>query len=162
MNAGAAESSADILLFIHVDTELNSSHIEDIKAAMRDPIVVGGRFDVRLSGLHPAFRMIEIMMNLRSRLTKISTGDQAIFVRREVFDNIGGFPDQPLMEDIEFSRLLKKKGEIACLQRKIVTSSRRWEKYGIVRTVILMWRLRLLYWLGVSPARLAATYREAR
>jgi len=162
MNAGADESSADILLFFHADTEFNSSHIEDIKVAMRDPAMVGGRFDVRLSGAHPAFRIIEFMMNLRSRLTKISTGDQAIFVRREVFGRIGGFPDQPLMEDIEFSRLLKKQGKIACLRRKIVTSSRRWEKHGIVRTVLLMWRLRLLYWLGVSPERLATMYREAR
>jgi len=162
MNAGAAESEADILVFIHADTAFNSSHIEDVQAAMRDAAVVGGRFDVRLSDVHPAFRMIETMMNLRSRLTKISTGDQAIFVRRKVFEKTGGFPEQPLMEDVAFSRLLKKQGKIACLRRKVTTSSRRWEKHGIVRTVLLMWRLRLLYWLGISPERLATMYREAR
>ncbi len=162
MNAGAAESKSDILVFIHADTDIHSSHIGDVKAAMRDAAVVGGRFDIRLSGAHPAFRVIETMINLRSRLTKISTGDQAQFVRRAVFEKIGGFPDQALMEDVEFSRRLKKQGKIACLRRKITTSSRRWQKYGIVRTVLLMWRLRLLYWLGVSPERLAAMYREAR
>jgi len=162
MNAGCKEIKSDIFLFIHGDTDLCVEHIDDLKAVMGDTKFVGGRFDVRLSGAHPAFRVIEFMMNLRSRLSGISTGDQAIFVRREVFDKVGGFPELPLMEDIAFSRLLKKQGEIACLRRKIVTSSRRWEKHGIVRTVLLMWRLRLLYWLGFSPDRLAAMYREAR
>ncbi|MDX8392562.1 MAG: TIGR04283 family arsenosugar biosynthesis glycosyltransferase [Mariprofundaceae bacterium] len=162
MNAGAAKSTYEILLFLHADTALNSSHIEDIRMAMRDSEIVGGRFDIRLSGRHPAFRLIEFMINLRSRLSGISTGDQAMFVRREVFEKMGGFPDQALMEDVEFSRRLKKQGKIACLRRKIVTSSRRWEQHGIVRTVLLMWRLRLLYWLGISPEGLAAMYREAR
>jgi len=160
MNAGAAMSMSDILVFVHADTRLSSSHFEEIARVMRDPAVVGGRFDVRLSGRHPAFRIIELFINLRSRLTRISTGDQAMFVRREVFERLGGFPEQPLMEDVEFSRRLKRQGRIACLRTKVVTSSRRWERHGIVRTVILMWRLRLRYWLGADPAALKREYRD--
>jgi len=162
MNVGCQQTKSDILLFIHGDTEFSSEHMNDLKAVMRDEKTVGGRFDVRLSGAQPAFRVIELMMNLRSRLTKISTGDQAMFVRRDVFERFGGFPELPLMEDVAFSKLLKKQGKVACLRRKIVTSSRRWEQHGIVRTILLMWRLRLLYWLGVAPEKLAKMYREAR
>jgi len=158
MNAGAAASNAEILLFLHVDTRLDSSHIEDVLQAMRDSDVVGGRFDVRLSGRHPAFRVIEFFINLRSRLTRISTGDQAIFVRRDVFESLGGFPEQPLMEDVEFSKRLKRLGRIACLRRRVTTSSRRWECRGIARTVLLMWWLRLRYWLGADPAALERWY----
>jgi len=157
-NAGAAKSESDILLFLHADTTLSSSHIKDMKQAMRDPSVAGGRFDVRLSGHHPAFRIIEWFINWRSRLTRISTGDQAMFVRREVFVRIGGFSRQPLMEDVEFSRRLKREGRIACLRRKVVTSSRRWEKRGIARTVLLMWWLRLRYSLGANPEVLKRRY----
>ncbi len=160
MNAGAAMTKSDILVFIHVDTRLFSSHFEEIRRTMRDPRVVGGRFDIRLSGRHPAFRVIEFFINLRSRLTRISTGDQAMFVRREVFERLGGFPDQPLMEDIELSRRLKRAGRIACLRTKVVTSSRRWERHGIARTVLLMWRLRWRYWLGADPAALKREYRD--
>ncbi|GMQ99454.1 MAG: TIGR04283 family arsenosugar biosynthesis glycosyltransferase [Zetaproteobacteria bacterium] len=157
-NAGAVQSKSDILLFLHADTSLFSSHIEDIKRAMRNPSVAGGRFDVRLSGHHPAFRIIEFFINWRSRLTRISTGDQAMFVRREVFTRLDGFPEQPLMEDIEFSRRLKREGRIACLHRHVVTSSRRWEKHGIARTVLLMWWLRLRYSLGADPEVLKHRY----
>lgn len=162
MNAGAAAASSDILLFLHADTVFDSRHLADVRQAMRDPAVVGGRFDVRLSGKHPAFRAIAYFINLRSRLTRISTGDQAMFVCRDVFAALGGFADIPLMEDVELSRRLKRQGEVACLRRRVTTSSRRWEKQGIVRTVLLMWKMRLLFRLGVSPTRLAAMYRDAR
>ncbi|RMG91451.1 MAG: glycosyltransferase [Zetaproteobacteria bacterium] len=162
MNAGAAACSADILVFVHADTVLGREHLGDIRQALQDEDVVGGRFDVRLSGTHPALRMIEWLINSRSRLTKISTGDQVMFVRRDVFVHLGGFPEQPLMEDIEFSRLLKKQGKIACLRRTVTTSSRRWEKDGIMRTIALMWWLRLLYYLGVSSSWLASRYRNVR
>ncbi|MDQ6959719.1 MAG: TIGR04283 family arsenosugar biosynthesis glycosyltransferase, partial [Mariprofundaceae bacterium] len=160
MNAGAEQSESDILLFLHADTNLFSSHIEDVERVMCGPDVVGGRFDVRLSGNHPAFRVIEFFMNWRSRLTKISTGDQAMFVRRKVFERMGGFPEQPLMEDVEFSRCLKREGHIVCLHSRVTTSSRRWEKHGIVRTVLLMWWLRFRYWLGASPAALKRLYMD--
>ncbi len=160
MNRAAADCTSDILLFLHVDTHICSSHIEAVRTAMKDTAVVGGRFDVRLSGGQAAFRVIERLINLRSRLTRISTGDQAMFVRRSVFERLGGFPDQLLMEDVEFSCRLKRVGRIACLRQRVRTSSRRWQARGIVRTVWLMWWLRLQYWLGVDPARLYSRYYE--
>jgi len=158
LNTGAAQSESDILLFVHVDTSLSSSHVKDMKRVMHDPSVGGGRFDVRLSGHHPAFRIIEWFINWRSRITRISTGDQAMFVRRDVFEKLGGFSEQPLMEDVELSGRLKREGKIACLRRKVVTSSRRWEKHGIARTVLLMWWLRLCYSLGANPEVLKRRY----
>ena len=162
MNAGAASCKSDILLFIHADTLLSSSDIELIKKVMQDKKIVGGRFDIRLSGDAFAFRIIEFFINWRSRITKISTGDQCQFVRRSVFEEMGGFPKQALMEDIEFSKRLKGYGKVACLKNKVLTSSRRWEKHGIIRTVWLMWKLRFLYAWGKSPKALAEMYRNAR
>lgn len=162
MNTAAALSKSDILLFIHVDTEISSSDIALVKQVMQDEKIVGGRFDIRLSGNRPIFHIIAFMINLRSRITKISTGDQCQFVRRDVFERMGGFPRQPLMEDIAFSKRLKSYGRIACLRRKVTTSSRRWQKHGVVRTVLLMWKLRFLYWLGVAPEKLAEMYRDVR
>jgi len=162
MNVGAQRASSDIIVFIHADTIIDSSHILAIQQAMQDESVVGGRFDIRLSGDSFALRVVAWFINMRSRLTGISTGDQCQFVRRAVFERMGGFPEQALMEDIEFSRRLKRYGNIACLSGPVVTSSRRWEAHGIMRTVWLMWKLRLLYWLGVSPEKLSSMYRQAR
>jgi len=162
MNLGSYIAKSDILVFIHVDTAISKSNIKAIRELFCQSEVVGGRFDVRLSGSHPAFRMIETMINLRSRLSKISTGDQVQFVSRSVFESMHGFADMPLLEDVEFSKRLKKVGRIACLSERVVTSSRRWELHGIIRTVWLMWNIRLLYWLGVSPEKLAKIYRHAR
>jgi len=162
MNAGSEGCISDILLFIHADTVVNSSDILDVCEAMEDDSYAGGRFDVRLSGNAIAFRIIEWFINVRSRLTGISTGDQCQFVRRSVFEQMGGFPNQPLMEDIEFSRRLKRLGRIACLRATVITSSRRWEQHGIMATVWLMWKLRLLYWLGISADKLSHMYRQAR
>jgi rSAM/selenodomain-associated transferase 2 len=162
MNTGASVCSSDILLFIHIDTELDESNISAMKAVMSQPEMVGGRFDVCLSGSHPACRMISRFINLRSRLSKISTGDQAMFVRRGIFEQMGGFADLPLMEDIEFSKRLKRRGDIACLRQRVTTSSRRWQSQGVMCTILLMWKLRLLYWLGVPADKLAAMYRDVR
>ncbi len=162
MNAGAEAISSDILVFIHADTAINESDLLAVKSSLADSSLVGGRFDVKLSGSHWAFRVIEWMMNFRSRLTKISTGDQCQFVRRDVFEAMGGFAAMPLLEDVEFSKRLKREGAIACLPQQVITSSRRWEKHGIVSTVWLMWKIRLLYWLGVAPEKLATLYRDAR
>jgi len=168
MNAGAAVADADILLFLHADTILDASHLMAVREVMRRGNlmergdVVGGRFDVRLSGPHAVLRVIEWFINLRSRISRISTGDQAMFVRRDVFIRMGGFADIPLMEDVEFSRRLKLHGKIACLSQRVITSSRRWERHGILATVLLMWRLRLMFWLGVPAEKLAAIYRQAR
>lgn len=162
MNAGASGTDSDIILFLHADTDISSSHLEKIRDVMADPEYVGGRFDLRLEGHHPFLALIATLTNLRSRLTRISTGDQAIFVRRSIFESMGGFADIPLMEDVEFSRRLKRLGRIACLHDRITTSGRRWERHGILRTVMLMWRLRLYFWLGADPTCLTRLYRDAR
>jgi rSAM/selenodomain-associated transferase 2 len=162
MNAGAHAAMGDVLLFLHADTRLPPSALTDVRTALGDLRFVGGRFDVKLDREEWMFRLIGTLMNVRSRLTKIATGDQAIFVRRGVFDEIGGFPDLPLMEDVAFSRLLKKRGRIACLRRKVVTSARRWEKAGVWQTIFKMWTLRFLYFTGVSPLHFKRFYDDAR
>ncbi len=158
MNAGAAAAAGDALLFLHADTTLPPGAIEAVRRALEDG-AFWGRFDVRIHGTHPMLPVIAAMMNARSRLTGIATGDQALFVRREVFDAAGGFPRVALMEDIALSRILKRKGRPACLRLRVTTSGRRWERHGLWRTVLLMWRLRLRYFLGADPDRLAAEYR---
>jgi len=162
MNAGSNACKSDIILFIHADTILSQSHIEAIKECMQDENVVGGHFDVQLSGIHWMFRVIEWMMNFRSCLTGISTGDQCQFVRRSAFEKMGGFPEQALMEDIELSKRLKRLGKMVCVHEKVITSSRRWQKHGISRTILLMWKLRILYFFGVKPNKLANIYRNVR
>ena len=158
MNAGAREAQGDIVLFLHADTRLPDGAVPAMTAALREPGVVGGRFDVRFDNTRPVFRTIAFLMNVRSRLSGISTGDQAIFVRREVFQALGGYPDMPLMEDIELSRRLKRRGKLAALSLRVVTSARKWEREGALRTILLMWMLRLLYAVGVSPVRLHGWY----
>jgi len=159
INAGALQASGDILLFLHADTRLPEGAMSALLDGLARSGKSWGRFDVRLSGRHTMLRVVERMMNWRSRLTGIATGDQAMFVRREVFQAAGGFPEIPLMEDILLSRTLKRiSGAPLCLSTPIVTSSRRWEENGILRTILLMWKLRLAFFLGVSPERLARQY----
>ena len=166
MNAGAKIASGDVLLFLHIDTLLPENGINSIltflsSANGKDFDKAGeiwGRFDVRLSGKHIMFRIIEFMMNWRSRMTGIATGDQAIFITRHLFMRIGGYKEIPLMEDIEICRRLNKNSKPVCIDRCVIASSRHWESFGIYRTVFLMWRLRLSYWLGVDPLRLAKQY----
>jgi rSAM/selenodomain-associated transferase 2 len=162
MNRGAQHATGDILLFLHADTRLPPGAFPDIIAALADPRYLGGRFDVELDGDHWLLKIVGAMINQRSRITKVGTGDQAIFVRREVFARMGGFPDIPLMEDIAFCRALKRLGGIACLRSKVVTSARRWESEGVWRTIIKMWTLKLLYLAGVSPVTLKRFYADAR
>ena len=157
MNAGAAQASGDILLFLHADTRL-PDEVEQVLIRNADEGWLWGRFDVRLSGRHLLLRVVEFMMNLRSRLTGIATGDQALFVSRDLFDRVGGFPAIPLMEDIALSKVLKQLRTPHCLRHRVATSSRRWEEKGILRTMITMWWLRLLYFLGASPVKLARRY----
>ena len=159
MNAGVARASGDIYLFLHADTLLPDSANSLILEALSNSRSGWGRFDVQISGVSVWFPLIASMINLRSRLSGIATGDQAIFVQRELFDRVGGFPDQPLMEDIELSRHLNKLSAPICLRAKVTTSGRRWETRGVIRTVLLMWRLRLAYYLGVPAESLARTYR---
>lgn len=158
MNAGARVARGDVLVFLHADTALPAGFEQAIARALADPAVVGGRFDVRLDNPRWPFRLIGGLMNLRSRLSGISTGDQALFVRRDVFETLGGFPDIPLMEDVEITRRLKRRGRQAALRDRVTTSARKWEREGVARTIGLMWALRLLYACGVSPARLHRWY----
>ena len=158
MNAGAAAASADRLLFLHADTRLPP--LADVQVVQA--LAAGacwGRFDVRIEGRPPMLRVVAALMNLRSRLSGIATGDQAIFVSRAAFVQVGGYPVQPLMEDIELSRRLKRLGRPACLRSKVCTSGRRWEQRGVWRTIFLMWWLRWRYWRGEPAARLAQAYR---
>jgi len=162
MNAGAAQASGDVLLFLHVDTRLPEGAIALLQQAFVQPAVQWGRFDVRLSGTHPAFRVIETMINLRSRVSGVATGDQALFLRAGLFHAIGGFPSIPLMEDVAITKTLRRLSRPLCLRERVTTSSRRWEQHGILRTVLLMWWLRLLYVCGVSPARLRDMYAKKK
>jgi len=158
MNAGAAAARGELLLFVHADTRLP----EAADALLRDAVARGaqwGRFDVRIAGRPPLLRVVAALMNQRSRLSGIATGDQAIFVRRELFQRIGGFPDQPLMEDVELSRRLRALARPCCLRQRVTTSGRRWEARGVWRTIFLMWRLRWRYWRGESAQALAEAYR---
>ncbi|UCH49923.1 MAG: TIGR04283 family arsenosugar biosynthesis glycosyltransferase [Betaproteobacteria bacterium] len=158
MNAGARCSSGALLCFVHADSTLPPAADQNIRAALGNGGRQWGRFDVRLSGRHPLLRIVERLMNWRSRLTGIATGDQALFMTRELFESAGGFPEIALMEDIAMSRKLKSLGPPACLSKKLIASARRWEQNGVMRTIVLMWKLRLLYFLGADPARLAQRY----
>jgi rSAM/selenodomain-associated transferase 2 len=157
MNAGAAIARGDVLLFLHADTTLPA----DADALIRDAIKGGaawGRFDVTIDGRHPFLPVVAALMNGRSRLTSIATGDQAIFVTRRAFTTAGCYPDIPLMEDIALSKRLKRLGPPACLSARVITSGRRWETKGVARTILTMWVLRAAYALGADPARLARLY----
>lgn len=156
MNAGVAQAKGQILLFLHADARLPDNGIEQIFNAMKTHR--WGRFDIRIRGDALMFTVIAFFMNIRSRLTGIATGDQAIFVARDLFVEVGGFNEQPLMEDIELSKQLQKRNHPACLYTKATTSGRRWLTYGVWHTVLLMWRLRWAYWRGVSAEQLAKEY----
>jgi rSAM/selenodomain-associated transferase 2 len=156
MNAGAAVARSERLLFLHADTALPQGAIPAVVAALEQH--TWGRFDVRIVGSEPLLGLIAACMNARSRWTGIATGDQAMFMRREAFDAAGGFPAIPLMEDVALSRALRRKAPPACLRQRVSTSGRRWERHGVVRTVLLMWRLRLEFALGADPHRLARRY----
>ena len=158
MNAGAAQAGGDVLLFLHADTLLPDNADRIIADNLSASGKTWGRFDVRLSGHQTLLRPVEFMMNARSRISGIATGDQAIFVKQGTFDAIDGFPEIPLMEDIAMSRLLKTTGSPLCLRQTVTTSSRRWERHGIVRTILLMWCLRLAFFLGADPRWLAHAY----
>ena len=162
MNAGARVSHGDALVFVHADTIVPSTFAADVASALSEPAVVGGRFDVQLDARNLPYRIIGAMISLRSRISRTGTGDQAIFVRRDVFERLGGFPDFELCEDLEFSRRLKRAGRVACLRARVTTSARRWSRDGVVRTVIMMWLIRAMYLAGVPPARLKRMYSDAR
>ncbi len=157
MNAGARAATGNVLLFLHADVQLPQDADRRLAEAF-EAGAVWGRFDVRLSGFQPLLRIVEASMNGRSRLTGIATGDQALFMRREAWEWAGGYPGIPLMEDIALSKILKRLARPVCLRERVVVSSRRWEEEGVLRTVLLMWWLRLRYFFGADPAALARRY----
>ena len=157
MNAGAAACPAQVLLFLHADTQLPDNADALVQRATRARHG-WGRFDVHIDSPALMLRIVGGAMNLRSRWTGIATGDQAMFVRQDLFDAVGGFPDLPLMEDIALSTALKKRGPPACPRQRVTTSARRWQRHGVWRTIWLMWRLRAAYFFGADPARLATDY----
>ena len=156
MNAGAAQARSSALLFLHADTLLPQGGLFAVERALHGK--AWGRFDVAITGGSRLLPVVAGLMNLRSRLGGIATGDQAIFVTREAFEAVGGFPDQGLLEDVELSKRLRHWSPPACLRLRVITSGRRWERFGVWRTVVLMWRLRFLYWLGTPADELARRY----
>lgn len=158
MNAGATRATGQTLLFLHADTELPPGALDCVNRALSSGLHCWGRFDVCITGRHWMLRIVERMMNLRSRWTGIATGDQAMFVTRADFDAVGRFPDQPLMEDIELSKRLCRLSRPACINRCVITSGRRWETRGVWQTIFLMWRLRWDYWRGIPAELLAQAY----
>jgi len=159
MNAGARQARGDILLFLHADTIPPPRADQLIFAALERGPHCWGRFDVVIAGRARMLRVVAQLMNLRSRLTAIATGDHGIFVTREAFEAVEGFPDQPLMEDIEISRRLRRRSRPICLSEAVTTSGRRWDRNGVWPTILLMWRIRLAYWRGTPADELAKVYR---
>ena len=158
MNAGARAAAGEVLLFLHADTILAPGTIDAMLARLGGGAHEWGRFDVAIAGADPLLALVAMLMNARSRATGVATGDQAIFVRRAAFDAVGGFPSIPLMEDVALSKSLRRRSPPLCLRERVVTSARRWERHGTLRTIVLMWRLRLAYALGADPHRLARRY----
>ena len=158
MNAGAQAACGDVLLFLHADTRLPERAAQIMLDELAQTKRAWGRFDVRIEGRHRLLRLVAALMNLRSRLTGICTGDQAIFVLRDAFLRLGGYPPIALMEDIALSRKLRRVSPPLCVRTPVHTSARRWERGGVVRTIVLMWWLRLRYFAGAAPARLARIY----
>jgi rSAM/selenodomain-associated transferase 2 len=158
MNAGAALARGDVLVFLHADSRLPDGADDLVRAGLERCGRAWGRFDIAIAGQRRLLAVVAGAINLRSRLGGIATGDQAIFVRRDVFAAVGGFPDIALMEDVALTRTLKRVSRPLCIAAKVTTSGRRWEQHGVLRTILLMWRLRLAYFLGAEPAALARRY----
>lgn len=162
MNAGAVSAAGYAIAFVHADTTVPRSFGADIEAALGDSRVVGGRFDIELDDPALVFRMIGKMISLRSRISRTGTGDQAIFVRRAIFERMGGYREIELCEDLDFARRMKRLGRVACVRSRVTTSARRWKVNGIGRTIFRMWLIRLAFLAGVSPARLSRLYPDTR
>lgn len=158
MQTGALAARGRVLWFLHADTRVPANALAGIADALQAGRHAWGRFDIRFADTSPLLRLVAGLANLRSRLSGIATGDQGIFVTRELFEQVHGFPPIPLMEDIALSRMLKAHSRPACLRQQLTTSARRWRQHGVIRTIVLMWSLRLGYFLGMSPDTLARYY----
>ena len=159
MNAGARQAQAEVLLFLHADSILPVGFGRALSTAM-DAGCLGGRFDISIDSRLCGTKLVAELINLRSRASGLFTGDQALFVRREVFEQMGGFAPIGLMEDLDFARRLRRRGRVAALRQRVITSGRRWERHGVLRTILKMWLLRAAFYLGMDPERLARSYWE--
>ncbi|HTW86688.1 MAG TPA: TIGR04283 family arsenosugar biosynthesis glycosyltransferase [Candidatus Binataceae bacterium] len=162
MNAGAALTAGEVLSFVHADTIVPPEYAQNIELALADPEIVGGWFEVELDDPAPLSRSVGLLINIRSRVWRVAAGGQAIFVRRDIFERLGGFREIEIWEDLEFSRRLKRVGRIACLKPRVLTSARRWKRDGIIQTAARIGTLRMLYLLGVRPALLKRFYTDCR
>lgn len=162
MNRGAKIARGDILLFLHADTRLPAEAVNGIEKALTNSGIIGGRFKVRLDDQKVIYRIISGLINLRDRFTRGFTGDQGIFIRKNIFEHLGGYRDFPLMEDLDLARRMRRAGKIVRLPLTVTTSTRRWEQHGVIRTILLMWLIRILFLLGISPSRLRPLYDEVR
>jgi rSAM/selenodomain-associated transferase 2 len=163
INAGAAASSGDVLLFLHADSAISQPALQALHQALADGKVAGGAFCVRFAESGPrSLRLVAAGINLRARMRRSATGDQGIFVRKSVFQAIGGAPDWPLFEDVELVRRIKQAGKFVVLKTAITTSGRRYVRHGVLRTALLIYALRLAYWMGVSPQRLKGWFGDVR
>ncbi len=162
MNAGAALATGEAIAFVHADTIVPATFARDIETALAERTVVGGRFDVAFDVRGWALDTVAAMISLRSRIAHSATGDQAIFVRREVFERLGGYAEIELCEDVDFARRMRRAGAVACLRSRVVTASRRWRRQGVARTVLKMWLIKSLFLAGVSPAWLKRHYAHIR
>ncbi len=163
LNRGAEAASASILLFIHADSRLEKGALSKmIEQMSHDQDLIGGCFKLKISSQNLLLKFIGWSSNLRAKYLNLIFGDQGIFVRRDVFNELGGFPEIELMEDWEFSKTMAKKGRLLYVDKKIYTSARRWEKHGVLKTIILMHKIKILYKLGISPSKLKEIYRDAR
>ncbi|MEQ1638727.1 MAG: TIGR04283 family arsenosugar biosynthesis glycosyltransferase [Methylococcales bacterium] len=159
MNVGAQQAQGDILLFLHADTLLPEQALDLIQQALSTKRQ-WGRFDIELKGAHRLLPVIAMMMNWRSRITGIATGDQGIFVTHSAFQTVNQYTNQALMEDIDLCKKLNRLSPPVCLNAKVISSVRRWEQFGIIKTILLMWSLRLRYFFGASTETLAQLYRQ--
>ncbi len=162
MNMGAKIAQGDVLLFLHADTLLPHTAFAAIEQVLTSSKVVAGAFRLRFDCDSLPYKLVAFSTNLRSRLSNIFTGDQAYFVRTESFRAVGGYPDQPLMEDLEIIAPLRKIGNVVLLPQYVTTSARRHQKIGLLRSVLFMWYLRTLYTFGTSPLRLQQMYHDIR
>jgi rSAM/selenodomain-associated transferase 2 len=162
MNRGADMAKGDILMFLHADTSLPKNALEEVENVLKDKGVVGGRFRVRLDSSQWLYRLIGAMINIRDAIFGGFTGDQAIFIRKSVFESMGGFKEIELCEDLDIAQRLKKEGRVVRIPLFVTTSARRWQKSGPIRTIIVMWVIRILFYAGMSPAKLAKLYADIR
>jgi len=161
MNAGAAEATGSVLMFLHADTKLPFDALPHVRSAVRSG-AVGGSFGVRLDTRNPLLRLVGAMITWRSRITGVSTGDQVVFATRRAFDQLGGYAAVDLFEDVDFTRRLRRAGPVVQLPVTVTTSTRRWDRGGAVRTIVRMWTLKALYYSGVNPRHLARRYEATR